>query len=154
MTDAHFANFIAGVRTGAKLNAPVSIGNVAVTMLQLSNIAWFVNRELNLDTVDGKIKDDPEAMKYWDRTYEPGWEPRASAASILHAAYVHGGQEKLCQGTTSVAPPRFLRTACISACRFHFSGARFDPSGLHQSQPGQSWACRHARTLPISFCIS
>ena len=45
-------------------------------MLQLSNIAWFVNRELNLDTVDGKIKDDPEAMKFWDRTYEPGWEPK------------------------------------------------------------------------------
>jgi predicted dehydrogenase len=76
MTDAHFANFIAGVRTGAKLNAPVSIGNVAVTMLQLSNIAWFVNRELNLDPLDGKIKNDPEAMKFWDRTYEPGWEPK------------------------------------------------------------------------------
>src|SRR5580700_406387 len=30
MTDAHFANFIAGIRTGAKLNAPVSVGNVAV----------------------------------------------------------------------------------------------------------------------------
>ena len=76
MTDAHFANFIAGVRTGAKLNAPVSIGNVAVTMLQLSNIAWFVNRELALDPIDGKIKNDPEAMKFWDRTYEPGWEPK------------------------------------------------------------------------------
>ena len=25
---------------GRKLNAPVSVGNVAVTMLQLSNIAW------------------------------------------------------------------------------------------------------------------
>ena len=42
MTDAHFANFIAGIRTGEKLNAPVSVGNVAVTMLQLSNIAWEV----------------------------------------------------------------------------------------------------------------
>ena len=76
MTDAHFANFIAGIRTGEKLHAPVSIGNVAVTMLQLSNIAWFVNRELNLDPTDGKIKDDPEAMKYWDRAYEPGWAPK------------------------------------------------------------------------------
>ncbi|HEY6487714.1 MAG: Gfo/Idh/MocA family oxidoreductase [Terracidiphilus sp.] len=76
MTDAHFANFIAGIRTGAKLNAPVSVGNVAVTMLQLSNIAWFVNRELNLDDNDGKIQNDSEAMKYWDRTYEPGWEPK------------------------------------------------------------------------------
>ncbi len=76
MTDAHFANFIAGVRTGAALNAPVSVGNVAVTMLQLSNIAWEVNRELNLDPSDGKIKNDPEAMKGWDREYEKGWEPR------------------------------------------------------------------------------
>jgi len=76
MTDAHFANFIAGIRTGAKLNAPVSVGNVAVTMLQLSNIAWEVNRELNLDPTDGKIKNDPEAMKFWDRDYEKGWEPK------------------------------------------------------------------------------
>jgi predicted dehydrogenase len=76
MTDAHFANFIAGIRKGEKLNAPVSVGNVAVTMLQLSNIAWFVNRELNLDSADGKIKNDAEAMKYWNREYEKGWEPR------------------------------------------------------------------------------
>src|SRR5207237_1871530 len=39
MTDRHFANFIAGIRKGEKLNAPISVGNVAVTMLQLSNIA-------------------------------------------------------------------------------------------------------------------
>ena len=76
MTDAHFANFIAGIRTGAKLNAPVSVGNVAVTMLQLSNIAWEVNRELSLDPTDAKIKNDPAAMKFWDREYEKGWEPR------------------------------------------------------------------------------
>jgi predicted dehydrogenase len=76
MTDAHFANFIAGIRKGEKLNAPVSVGNVAVTMLQLSNIAWFVNRELNLDPADAKIKNDAEAMKYWNREYEKGWEPK------------------------------------------------------------------------------
>jgi predicted dehydrogenase len=76
MTDAHFANFIAGIKTGAKLNQPVSSGNVAVTMLQLSNIAWTVNRELRLDPKDGKIQNDHEAMKYWDREYEKGWEPK------------------------------------------------------------------------------
>jgi predicted dehydrogenase len=76
MTDAHFANFIAAIRTGAKLNAPISVGNVAVTMLQLSNIAWEVNRELRLDAKDGKIKNDDEAMALWDRTDEKGWEPR------------------------------------------------------------------------------
>ncbi|WP_353068543.1 Gfo/Idh/MocA family oxidoreductase [Tunturibacter empetritectus] len=75
MTDAHFANFIAGVRKGEKLNAPVSIGNVAVTMLQLSNVAWEVNRELQLDNSDGKVLHDSEAMKMWGRDYEKGWAP-------------------------------------------------------------------------------
>jgi predicted dehydrogenase len=75
MTDAHFANFIAGIRKGEKLNAPVSVGNVAVTMLQLSNVAWEVNRELQLDTTDGKILHDTEAMKGWNRDYEKGWAP-------------------------------------------------------------------------------
>jgi predicted dehydrogenase len=75
MTDLHFANFIAGIRKGEKLNAPVAVGNVAVTMLQLSNVAWEVNRELCLDTKNGKIEDDAHAMKYWGREYEKGWAP-------------------------------------------------------------------------------
>ena len=76
MTDAHFANFIAGIRNGEKLNAPVSVGNISVTMLQISNIAWEVNRELRLDTKDGRIQGDPDAMKMWGREYENGWAPR------------------------------------------------------------------------------
>jgi predicted dehydrogenase len=75
MTDAHFANFIAAICHGDKLNAPVSIGNVAVTMLQLSNISWELNRTLALDTADGKVLHDPEAMKMWGREYEKGWAP-------------------------------------------------------------------------------
>jgi predicted dehydrogenase len=75
MTDAHFANFIAAIRKGEKLNAPVATGNVAVTMLQLSNIAWEVNRELKIDAADGKIQGDAEAMKMWGREYENGWAP-------------------------------------------------------------------------------
>jgi predicted dehydrogenase len=75
MTDAHFKNFIAGIRSGEKLNAPIAVGNVSVTILQLSNIAWEVNRELALDTKDGKILGDPQAMKGWGREYEKGWAP-------------------------------------------------------------------------------
>ena len=75
MTDAHFANFIAAIREGEKLRAPVSVGNVAVTMLQLSNIAWEVSRELNIDAADGHIQNDAEAMKLWGREYEKGWAP-------------------------------------------------------------------------------
>ena len=58
MTNDHFANFIAGVTKGEKLRSPVEVGNVAVTMLQLSNIAWEVQRELKLDTSNGKIVGD------------------------------------------------------------------------------------------------
>ena len=75
MTDAHFANFIAGIRNGEKLNAPIAVGNVSVTILQLSNIAWEVNRELQLASSDGKILGDPQAMKMWGREYEKGWAP-------------------------------------------------------------------------------
>jgi hypothetical protein len=74
MTDAHFANFIAGIRKGEKLNAPIAVGNVAVTMLQLSNVAWEAKRSLHLDTKDGRIQGDTEAMKMWGREYEKGWE--------------------------------------------------------------------------------
>jgi len=76
MTDLHFANFIAAVQKGEKLNSPVAVGNVAVTMLQLSNVAWITQRELHLDPSDGKIKNDAEAMKLWGREYESGWAPK------------------------------------------------------------------------------
>jgi predicted dehydrogenase len=74
MTDAHFANFIAGIRTGEALHSPIQIANVSVTMVQLSNVAWRVNRELKLDTTTGHVLNDPEAMKLWSREYEKGWE--------------------------------------------------------------------------------
>jgi predicted dehydrogenase len=76
MTDAHFANFIAGIRKGERLNAPVAVGNVAVTMLQLSNIAWAAKRDLQIDPSNGMIRNDVEAMKGWGRDYEKGWEPK------------------------------------------------------------------------------
>jgi predicted dehydrogenase len=75
MTIAHFTNFIDAIRKGEKLNAPIDIGNVSVTTLQLSNIAWEVNRELQIDPSDGKILHDPQAMKLWGRDYEKGWAP-------------------------------------------------------------------------------
>lgn len=76
MTDAHFANFIAAIQKGEKLRQPVAQGNVAVTMLQLSNVAWETGRELHLDTADGKVLHDAEAMKFWGREYEKGWAPK------------------------------------------------------------------------------
>jgi predicted dehydrogenase len=74
MTDAHFANFISAIKTGEKLNSPIQIANVAVTMLLLSNIAYFMNRTLHLDTKNAHVLGDPEAMKLWGREYAKGWE--------------------------------------------------------------------------------
>ncbi|MGA7313063.1 MAG: Gfo/Idh/MocA family oxidoreductase [Silvibacterium sp.] len=76
MTDLHFANLINGIRNGEPLHSPIAVGNVSVTILQLSNIAWFVSRDLKLDTKTGHILNDPEAMKMWAREYEKGWEVR------------------------------------------------------------------------------
>jgi predicted dehydrogenase len=74
MTDAHFANFIAGIQKGEPLHSPITVANVSVTMLLLSNIAWRVKRELHLDPANGHIRNDAEAMKQWGREYQTGWE--------------------------------------------------------------------------------
>ncbi|HZP04461.1 MAG TPA: Gfo/Idh/MocA family oxidoreductase [Terracidiphilus sp.] len=74
MTDAHFANFIAAIRGQEELHSPIPVANVSVTMLLISNIAWFVGRRLHLNTENAHILNDPEAMKYWGREYEKGWE--------------------------------------------------------------------------------
>ena len=74
MTDAHFANFIGAIKGETKLNSPIQVANISVTMLLLSNIAYFMDRTLHIDTMNGHINDDPEAMKLWGREYEKGWE--------------------------------------------------------------------------------
>jgi predicted dehydrogenase len=77
MTDLHFANMIAAIRTGEKLRQPVAQGNVAVTILQLSNIAYFTKRDLKLDASNGHIVGDAEAEAMTRRkAYAPGWEPK------------------------------------------------------------------------------
>jgi len=76
MTDAHFANLIRGIKTGENLHSPIAEINITITSLQLANISWIIGRELNLDTSDGHVKNDPEAMKLWSRNYQEGWKPK------------------------------------------------------------------------------
>ncbi|HVP90552.1 MAG TPA: Gfo/Idh/MocA family oxidoreductase [Terriglobales bacterium] len=76
MTTRHFRNLIDGIRKGGRLRAPVEEGNVSVTMLQLSNIAWKVGRALRLDRQTGHVVGDDAAMAMWGREYERGWEPK------------------------------------------------------------------------------
>ena len=72
----HFANFIESIRGKAQPNSPIVEGHKSVTMLHLGNIAWRVGRQLNIDPANGHILHDSDAMKFWSRKYEPGWEPK------------------------------------------------------------------------------
>ncbi len=74
MTDAHFLNFINAIKHDEKLNSPITIANVSVTILQLSNVAYFTGHKLTLDQKTGHVLNNPEAMKLWGRDYEKGWE--------------------------------------------------------------------------------
>jgi predicted dehydrogenase len=75
MTDMHFQNLVNAIRTGEKLHSPIEVGNISVTMLQLSNIAWKTGRTLNLNPANGHILNEKLAMEMlWRREYEPGWE--------------------------------------------------------------------------------
>jgi predicted dehydrogenase len=76
MTDIHIDNFARAIVHGDKLNSPIEEGQKSVKALHLANISQFVGRPLNLDTLNGRIIGDSEAMSMWSRTYEPGWEPR------------------------------------------------------------------------------
>ena len=69
MTNSHFKNFVNAVRNGEKLHSPVDEGNISVTMLQLSNIAWKVNRVLKINKENGHIINDSNAMEFWKREY-------------------------------------------------------------------------------------
>jgi hypothetical protein len=74
MTTKHFENLINGIRDGEQLHSPIAEGNISVTILLLSNIAWKMNRVLRLDKSNGHILDDPQAMNMYGREYEKGWE--------------------------------------------------------------------------------
>ncbi len=73
----HFQNFIDAVCGNAKLNSPISEGHRSVTMLHLGNISQRVGRSLECNPADGHVLHDDDAMKLWQRTYEPGWAPEA-----------------------------------------------------------------------------
>lgn len=76
LTDAHMANFIAAINSGAELAAPIDEGNVCVTMGHLGNIAQRVGKSLEIDPKDGRPLNSREAMALWEREYEKGWKPK------------------------------------------------------------------------------
>ncbi|HEY4989386.1 MAG TPA: Gfo/Idh/MocA family oxidoreductase, partial [Opitutaceae bacterium] len=71
----HVQNFIDAIGKAVPLNSPISEGHKSVAMLHLGNISQRVGRTLHCDPSNGHILGDAEAMRLWQRSYEPGWEP-------------------------------------------------------------------------------
>ncbi len=71
----HINNFFDGIRNGSnRLNADIESGHKSTLLVQLGNIAQRVGHSLEIDPKTGHILKDKEAMKYWYRSYEKGWE--------------------------------------------------------------------------------
>lgn len=70
----HIQNFFDGIRKGSELNSGIEGGHKSTLLVQLGNIAQRSGRSLTIDPQNGHIIKDQEAMKYWERDYEPGWE--------------------------------------------------------------------------------
>ena len=71
----HIQNFFDGIRKGSKLNADILGGHQSTLLCQLGNIALRTGSTLDIDPKKGHIMNNKEAMKYWSREYQPGWEP-------------------------------------------------------------------------------
>lgn len=73
----HIENFVAAIRndTPFELNAQIEKGHKSTLLCHLGNIAHRTGRTLNCDAKSGRIMADEKAMAYWQRDYEPGWEP-------------------------------------------------------------------------------
>jgi hypothetical protein len=75
MLDAiHILNLFNGIKNGAALASNVDSGHKSTLLVQLGNISQRVGRTLNIDPKNGHIQNDVEALNYWSRSYEKGWE--------------------------------------------------------------------------------
>ena len=70
----HVNNFFEAIRGKESLNAPIKDGAISNHMALLANISYRTGQSLTIDSSNGKILNNPDAMKLWGRAYEPGWE--------------------------------------------------------------------------------
>lgn len=75
MLDAiHIQNMFDAIKKGTSLNSNVDSGHKSTLLVQLGNISQRVGRTLNIDSRNGHILNDNDALQYWSRAYEKGWE--------------------------------------------------------------------------------
>ncbi|MDX1983285.1 MAG: Gfo/Idh/MocA family oxidoreductase [Bryobacteraceae bacterium] len=70
---AHKRNWVDTIRKGGTPNCDVAVGHVASSMVHFGNIAWRVNRKLQLDAMGRAFRADEEANQKLARTYRAPW---------------------------------------------------------------------------------
>lgn len=70
----HIQNMFNAILKGGSLNADINSGHKSTLLVQLGNISQRVGRSLEIDSKNGHILEDKEALKLWSRSYEKGWE--------------------------------------------------------------------------------
>lgn len=75
--DDHFANFLDCVRSGKRPNSDIAECQKSTMLCHYANIAYRTGNTIHIDPATGKIMDNAEAMKLWQRSeYREGWEPK------------------------------------------------------------------------------
>ena len=69
----HMANFIAAVKSDARLNCPVEVAAGVARTCHLGNIAYKTGRRLYWDAGRGRFTNDPEADSYLIPSYREPW---------------------------------------------------------------------------------
>jgi predicted dehydrogenase len=72
----HIQNFFDGIREGKPVISDILSGHQSTLLVQLGNISQRTGRTLQIDPTNGHILNDKDALKYWSREYQPGWEPK------------------------------------------------------------------------------
>jgi len=70
---AHHANFFDAIRTGAKLNADITINHLSTSLCHLGNIAARTRRSLVFDPVAEQFMGDADTSKLLRREYRDHW---------------------------------------------------------------------------------
>ena len=69
----HMANFVDGIKNGARLNCPVEIAAGVARTCHLGNVAYKTGRRLYWDAGNSKFINDAEADTYLVPTYRKPW---------------------------------------------------------------------------------
>jgi predicted dehydrogenase len=70
---AHHANFLDAIRTGARLNADITINHLSTALCHLGNIAARTRSALVFDPATEQISGNPDASRLLQRSYRSHW---------------------------------------------------------------------------------